>query len=85
MIKNNYLILFSKITKNNCFSQVAPMMSFSYRAKLSKKLNKCTYRPIWSEFSDDSKLELKFIFDKNLFLIKKTFFSMLRHANINFI
>ena len=29
------------------------MMSFSYRAKLSKKLNKCTYRPIWSEFCAD--------------------------------
>ena len=28
-------------------------MSFSYRAKLSKKLNKCTYRPIWSEFCAD--------------------------------
>ncbi|QHG10786.1 transposase (plasmid) [Moraxella osloensis] len=31
------------------------MMSFSYRAKLSKKLNKCTYRPIWSEFCADPK------------------------------
>lgn len=32
------------------------MMSFSYRAKLSKKLNKCTYRPIWSEFCADPKM-----------------------------
>ena len=32
------------------------MMSFSYRAKLSKKLNKCTYRPIWSEFCADPKI-----------------------------
>ena len=32
------------------------MMSFSYRAKLSKKLNKCTYRPIWSEFCADPHL-----------------------------
>lgn len=29
------------------------MMSFSYHAKLSKKPNKCTYRPIWSEFCAD--------------------------------
>ena len=31
------------------------------------------------------KLQLKFIFDENLFLIKKTFFSMPKHANMNFI
>ena len=34
------------------------MMSFSYRAKLSKKLNKCTYRPIWSEFCADPKYKI---------------------------
>ena len=44
------------------------MMSFSYRAKLSKKLNKCTYRPIWSEFCADPSMirENKKVYKKML-------------------
>ncbi len=49
------------------------MMSFSYRAKLSKKLNKCTYRPIWSEFCADPILDnqLKALREKGKPILEK--------------